>query len=200
MPTFKCAEFGIHNEIKHSKTNCQEKIWYQETYIHNLLTLGSWALLERPPVCSHSIVSQSFMENEGLLPHSQELFTCPYPEPDQTNQSTPLYPTSPRSILILSINLCLCFPSGLFLSGFHANADLETWEYGSRDPSRWPHGTLYPQKLALTSPTSGSRSVGIVLSRTQAMEIFPPPMTYTFFFSPIRAKCPPISSSSNRSL
>jgi hypothetical protein len=31
---------------------------------------------------------------------------------------------------------------------------------------------LYPQKLALTSPTSGGRSVGIVLSRTQAMEFF----------------------------
>jgi hypothetical protein len=30
---------------------------------------------------------------------------------------------------------------------------------------------LYPQKLALTSPTSGGRSVGIVLSRTQATEL-----------------------------
>jgi hypothetical protein len=30
--------------------------------------------------------------------------------------------------------------------------------------------TLYPQKLALTSPTSGGRSVGVVRSRTQAME------------------------------
>jgi hypothetical protein len=29
---------------------------------------------------------------------------------------------------------------------------------------------LYPQKLALNSPTSGGRSVGIVLSRTQAPE------------------------------
>jgi hypothetical protein len=30
----------------------------------------------------------------------------------------------------------------------------------------------YPQKLALTSPTTGSRSVGIVRSRTKATEIF----------------------------
>jgi hypothetical protein len=45
---------------------------------------------------------------------------------------------------------------------------LESREYGRSDPSRWPRGTLYPQKLALTSPTSGGRSVGIVLSRTQA--------------------------------
>jgi hypothetical protein len=29
---------------------------------------------------------------------------------------------------------------------------------------------LYPQKLALTSPTGGDRSVGIVRSRTKAME------------------------------
>jgi hypothetical protein len=31
-------------------------------------------------------------------------------------------------------------------------------------------GTLYPQKLTITSPTSGGRSVGIVRSRTQTME------------------------------
>jgi hypothetical protein len=31
-------------------------------------------------------------------------------------------------------------------------------------------GTIYPQKLALTSPTSGGRSVGIVRSQTQATE------------------------------
>jgi hypothetical protein len=43
-------------------------------------------------------------------------------------------------------------------------------EYGRRDPSRWPCGTFYPQKLAITSPTSGSHSVGIVRSRTQTME------------------------------
>jgi hypothetical protein len=51
-----------------------------------------------------------------------------------------------------------------------SGSGLESHEYGRRDPSRWPRGTLYPQKLALTSPTSGSRSVGIVLSRTGATE------------------------------
>jgi hypothetical protein len=39
---------------------------------------------------------------------------------------------------------------------------LQSREYGRRDPSRWPRGTLYPQKMALTSPTRGGRSVGIV--------------------------------------
>jgi hypothetical protein len=49
---------------------------------------------------------------------------------------------------------------------------LENREYGRRDPPRWPRGTLYPQKLALTSPTSGGLSVGIVRSRTQTMDFF----------------------------
>jgi hypothetical protein len=47
---------------------------------------------------------------------------------------------------------------------------LESREYGRRDQSRWPRGTLYPQNLALTSSTGGGRSVGIVRSRTQATE------------------------------
>jgi hypothetical protein len=48
--------------------------------------------------------------------------------------------------------------------------DLEIRKYLREDPSRWPRDTLYPQKVALTSSTSGGRSVGIVLSRTQATE------------------------------
>jgi hypothetical protein len=47
---------------------------------------------------------------------------------------------------------------------------LEIREYGHRYPSRLPRGTLYQQTLALTSPTSGGRSVGVVYSQTQAME------------------------------
>jgi hypothetical protein len=34
----------------------------------------------------------------------------------------------------------------------------------------WPEVALYPQKLALTSPTSGDISVGVVRSRTHATE------------------------------
>jgi hypothetical protein len=45
---------------------------------------------------------------------------------------------------------------------------LESREYGRRDLSRWHRGTLFPKKLALTSPTSGGPSVGIVRSQTQA--------------------------------
>jgi hypothetical protein len=47
---------------------------------------------------------------------------------------------------------------------------LENREYGHRDPSRCPRGTLCSQKLALTSLTSGGRSAGIVRSRSRAME------------------------------
>jgi hypothetical protein len=51
-----------------------------------------------------------------------------------------------------------------------SGSGLESRDYGHRDPSRWPCGTLYPQKLALTSPTSDGRSVSIVRSWTQATE------------------------------
>jgi hypothetical protein len=50
-------------------------------------------------------------------------------------------------------------------------SDIEKREYGRGGPSRWPRGTLYPLKLAIASPTSGGRSVGIVRSRTQTMEL-----------------------------
>jgi hypothetical protein len=51
-----------------------------------------------------------------------------------------------------------------------SGSGLEIRDYGCRDPSRWPRGTLYPQKLALSSPTSGGHSVGIVRWRAQAKE------------------------------
>jgi hypothetical protein len=51
-----------------------------------------------------------------------------------------------------------------------SGSGLESREYGRRHPSGWRRDTFYPQKLALTSPTSGCRSVGIVLSRTKATE------------------------------
>jgi hypothetical protein len=47
-----------------------------------------------------------------------------------------------------------------------SDSGLENENTAVRDPSRWPRGTLYPHKLALTSPTNGSRSIGIVRLRT----------------------------------
>jgi hypothetical protein len=39
-----------------------------------------------------------------------------------------------------------------------------------KDPSRLPRDTLYPQKLAPASPTSGGRCVGVVRSRAEATD------------------------------
>jgi hypothetical protein len=47
---------------------------------------------------------------------------------------------------------------------------LENREYGRGDSLRWPRDIIYPQTLALGSPTSGGHSVGIVRSRTKATE------------------------------
>jgi hypothetical protein len=48
------------------------------------------------------------------------------------------------------------------LLGRKSGSDLENRDYGHRGSAE--------QNLALTSPTSGGRSVGIVCSRTQATE------------------------------
>jgi hypothetical protein len=51
----------------------------------------------------------------------------------------------------------------LILMSTSSGSGLKGGEYGRGDPSRWSRGTpLYPQKLALTLPTSGGSSVGIV--------------------------------------
>jgi hypothetical protein len=67
---------------------------------------------------------------------------------------------------------------------------LENREYGREDPSRWPRSNLYPHMLAITSPTSGGRSVGIVHSRTQTTE---------FFLSSYLTARPPLRSSGQSS-
>jgi hypothetical protein len=51
-----------------------------------------------------------------------------------------------------------------------SRSGIENRELCHRDPLRWPRGTLYPQKLALTSPTWGGRFVDIVRSQTKATE------------------------------
>jgi hypothetical protein len=53
-----------------------------------------------------------------------------------------------------------------------SGSGLESREYGGRDQSHRPRGTLYPRKFRLTLPISGGRSVGIVRSQTQATTFF----------------------------
>jgi hypothetical protein len=50
-----------------------------------------------------------------------------------------------------------------------SGSGLENRDYGLRGYCRGEYTTaLYPQKLALTSPASGSLSFGVVRSRTEA--------------------------------
>jgi hypothetical protein len=59
----------------------------------------------------------------------------------------------------------LCFCASILVK-----SGLENRDYGRTGST--DHATpLYPQKLALTSPTSDGRSVGIVRSRTKATEL-----------------------------
>jgi hypothetical protein len=58
---------------------------------------------------------------------------------------------------------------------------------GRGDPLRWPRDTLYPLKLALTWPTSGGRSVGIVRLRTGATEF----VLYPNICTGLQVKCQP---------
>jgi hypothetical protein len=53
-------------------------------------------------------------------------------------------------------------------SSVPVKSSLENRDYGRRGIRHTDHATpLHPQKLALTSPKSGGRSVGIVRSRTK---------------------------------
>jgi hypothetical protein len=51
-----------------------------------------------------------------------------------------------------------------------SSSGVEDQEYSHRDLPRWPLNTLYPQKLALTSLTSGGHLFGIVRFQTRAKE------------------------------
>jgi hypothetical protein len=79
-------------------------------------------------------------------------------------------------IIIIIINVIIRGLLGLvstieeLLGRKSRGSGLENPKYGRRDPSRWPCGTLRPQKLALTSSTSDGRSVGVIRSWAQTKE------------------------------
>jgi hypothetical protein len=58
------------------------------------------------------------------------------------------------------------------LLGRNSGSGLENRVYGRGDTLRLTRDTLYPQKLTLTSPTSGDRSIGIVRLRAKDTEFF----------------------------
>jgi hypothetical protein len=91
----------MHYEVCEQQMHCDQ------------LTSSSWALLEMQQVAHLFNDFLPLMEPENWFPCSQEHSTGPYFEPDQ---SSPYHPTLRllRSILILSTQLRLGLPSGLF--------------------------------------------------------------------------------------
>jgi hypothetical protein len=57
---------------------------------------------------------------------------------------------------------------------------LENREYVYRDPLSWPRNILWPQMLALTSPTSCGRSAGIIPPRTKPRSLYTYPTYITY--------------------
>jgi hypothetical protein len=98
----------LHNMIKLlpiSGTNLKK---------HELTTLlSSWnrVLVEKPPFCGHSRISQHFMGSEGFIPVFTRTLHWSHLEPDQPSPYL-------RSILILPTHLLLGLPSGLLPSVF----------------------------------------------------------------------------------
>jgi hypothetical protein len=97
-----------------------------------LLVLASAVILRSESRGTHDHIRDS-PNMEGQVP----VFISP------RNRLGRLYPQAVRSLFIASYD---------FRIFFHVN--------GRGNSLRWPHNTLYPQSLALTSLTSGGRSVG----------------------------------------
>jgi hypothetical protein len=57
----------------------------QSSFFKFVLTAWSCVLLESHQSLSYSRISKNFMEPEVSLPCSQESFTDPYPEPDESS-------------------------------------------------------------------------------------------------------------------
>jgi hypothetical protein len=125
-----------------------------------------------------------FMQRLGQLPlNTQRKLVCHGPPPWSSGQSSWLQIQRSEfdyrryhifwEVVDLELGpLSLVSITEELLGRKSTGSGLLSREYGRRDPLRWLRGTLYPQKLSLTSLTSGGRSVGIVRSRTQAMEFF----------------------------
>jgi hypothetical protein len=118
------------------------------------------------------------MEPEGSLPHSQELSTCPCPEPDQSSTHH-LYRIHPNII-----HLRLSLPSVLLPSDFPTN---------NLYVLLFPPFVLHSQSTSL-HPTSGGfiliLSTYVLVFLVTSFPLTFPPTTYTCSSSPIRATFP----------
>jgi hypothetical protein len=142
----------------------------------------------------HSIVTNDFMEPQGSIPNPQELSNSSYPEPDKSSPHHPIPPLQDPSCSWLQIlrsgfdfqhykifweavglkrgPLRPVSTTDELLGWKSSGSGLEIGECSRRDPSSWPRDILYSQKLELTSPTNGGRSVSIIRWKTQATEVF----------------------------
>jgi hypothetical protein len=85
----------------------------------------------------------------------------------QIHKSRVRFPALPDFLGLEPDLLSLVSTTEELLARKSSDSGLENRKYDRSDPLCWPSNTLYPQKLALTSPTSCSRSVDEVHSQTK---------------------------------
>jgi hypothetical protein len=89
----------------------------------NIITYGAGPFLRSRQLCSHSRISQHFMELEGSLSCSQKPSTGLYPEPDKSEPPHPIlslqepfkYCPPTYSLVFLVISFLLAFPPMFFM-------------------------------------------------------------------------------------
>jgi hypothetical protein len=119
-----------------------------------------------------TILTKPTLKN-GIIAHGSPLWSSGQSSWLQIQRSRVRFPTLPDFLRSSESGMGSSLPREYtqeLLGRKSSGSSLESWEYGLKDLSRWPRGTLCPQKLSSTSPPSGGHSVGIVLSRTQATE------------------------------
>jgi hypothetical protein len=94
----------------------------------------------------------------------------------KTYKYKPTYIRWPVTVAARSMSWTVFTRSDAGIVGSNPNQGMDLWYmyafiFCLCCPVFWPRDTLYPLKLALTSPTSGGRSVSIVRLRTQATEL-----------------------------
>jgi hypothetical protein len=99
------------------RVHCQMNIKISDSHITNSMELSA----TQNAICcvtAQEILSILWNLGGGSSPHSQELSTCPYPEPEQ---SSPYHHSKINLNVIHHLHLGLTSPNGLLPSGFPIN-------------------------------------------------------------------------------
>jgi hypothetical protein len=97
--------------------------------------------------------------------HSPCVFTCPLSCALEVRGSMAEWSGVAVSVALCEGWMLRDFNLRSFIIHIHSAIRLRKARIGRKDTSRWPRDTQHSQKMALTSPTRGGRSVGIVHSR-----------------------------------